>query len=94
MLACGAWRSLVAHGVWVAGVAGSNPAAPIGFKNREYPRIRAKSCESAGGWRGGIRGVSGMFAGIGTAEGPQWPMNRTARGPQLAETEMPVMIGG
>lgn len=25
----GAWRSLVARGVWVAQVAGSNPAVPI-----------------------------------------------------------------
>ena len=27
----GAWRSLVARGLWVAEVPGSNPGAPIGF---------------------------------------------------------------
>jgi hypothetical protein len=26
---CGAWRSLVARGLWVAEVPGSNPGAPI-----------------------------------------------------------------
>jgi len=45
------------------------PFAPIAFKNREYPRIRAKSRETLG-VAGGIRGGSGMFVGIGTAEGP------------------------
>lgn len=33
--------------------------------------MRAKGPENAGGGGGGIRGVSGMFVGIGTAEGPQ-----------------------
>jgi hypothetical protein len=67
----GAWRSLVSRSVWGREVAGSNPAAPIVFKNPEYPRMRAKGPENADGDGGGIRGVSGMFVGIGTAQGSQ-----------------------
>ena len=38
----GAWRSLVARAVRVGEVPGSNPGAPIGFKN---PRISANAGE-------------------------------------------------
>jgi hypothetical protein len=37
--------------------------APIAFKNPEYPRMRAKDRENAGGSGSGIRGGSGMSAG-------------------------------
>lgn len=53
------------------------------FKNPENPRTEAKNRESAGDRGGGVRGGSGMFAGIWTAEGPQKLAKRTANGPQL-----------
>jgi hypothetical protein len=63
----------------VGEVPGSNPGAPIALKNREYPRMQAKSSESAGGGGDGILGDSGMFVGIGTAEGPQQLPKRDRR---------------
>jgi hypothetical protein len=52
--------------------------APIALKNHEYSRIAAKSRENAGGGGGEVREDSGMFAGIGTAEGPRRWAKRTA----------------
>lgn len=43
--------------------------------------MRAKDRKNAGSGGGGIRGVSGMFVGIGTAEGPQRRAERVADGP-------------
>jgi hypothetical protein len=44
----GAWRSLVARTVRVGEVPSSNLGAPIAFKNREQPRIRAKNPRKLG----------------------------------------------
>jgi hypothetical protein len=67
----------------VGEVPSSNLGAPIVFKNREHPRIAAQVPKTLGAGEGGIRGDSGMFAGIGTAEGPQQRPKRTAEGPQV-----------
>jgi hypothetical protein len=41
----GAWRSLVAHLLWEQGVAGSNPAAPIGDRDVGYSAMRTASMQ-------------------------------------------------
>ena len=46
------------------------------------PRIAANTGEMPRNAEGGVRGVSGTFVGIGTAEGPQRRAKRTAGGPQ------------
>jgi hypothetical protein len=57
----------------------SEPVSPIALEHREYPRMQAKSSESAEGGGDGILGDSGMCVGIGTAEGPQQLPKRDRR---------------
>ena len=59
----GAWRSLVARTVRVGEVPSSNLGAPIAFKNREWPRIRAKSPKALGVAESVFAEVPGMFVG-------------------------------
>jgi hypothetical protein len=75
-------RKQTAEGTKTALESQPEPLAPIVLEKREQPRTRANGPESAEDGGGGIRGVSGMFVGIGAAEGPQKRAKRTAKGPQ------------
>jgi hypothetical protein len=61
----GAWRSLVARTVRVGEVPSSNLGAPIAFKNREYPRMRAKGHETLGVAEAVFAGIRGYSRGSG-----------------------------
>jgi hypothetical protein len=75
----GAWRSLVARAVRVGEVPGSNPGAPIAFKNREYPRIPAKGPETPEAAKAVFAGIRGCSRGLG----PQRDRRSGRNGPQM-----------